>query len=564
VQQTTPADAAQGPQSPRTPDPGTDEPDRAEPHSHLRDAREDAAEAESEGALLASLRTRLHCMDLTGRAKPWLGALLIFALALVLRLYHLGSIHELIFDETYYVKDGWTIVHHGVEMAWPDEPDPAFTAGDVNSSEDRGEYVVHPPIGKWVIGLGMLALGGDSAWGWRISVALLGALSVLMLARIGRRLFRSTGIGLVAALLLAVDGLHLVMSRTSLLDLVLMFFALAAFGALLIDRDRFREGLARSVAAARARGEELPLLGYRAGFRPWRLSAGVLLGLACSVKWSGIYFLAVFGIMTVLWDWWARRRVGERRWWENGLFRDAVPAFVAMVGTSLVVYLASWSGWFASSKGYMRHWAEENGHAGGNGALNALRSLWHYHAQAYDFHIHLDSPHPYQANPLGWLLQIRPTNFYYRSYDYGEMGCEVEKCASQVFSVGNPLIWWFGALSILVVLAVAIWKRDGRAWAALTGIVAGYLPWLMYMDRTIFTFYSVVFEPWMVLCLAYVIGLLVGPRSADGERRLAGTLLAGSLLTLIVLVSAFFWPIWTGQVIDVDQWEWRMWLPSWT
>jgi dolichyl-phosphate-mannose-protein mannosyltransferase len=533
-----------------------------EPHTHLRDAAAEAARADDD--VLAALRTRLHCMQLTTRLRPWIGALAVFALALVLRLWHLGSIHELIFDETYYVKDGWTLVHNGVEMAWPDEPDPAFVSGDVDSYEDRGEYVVHPSVGKWVIGLGMLALGGDSSWGWRIAVALLGALSVLMCTRIARRLFRSTGIGLVAGLLLAIDGLHLVMSRTSLLDLPLMVFALAGFGALLIDRDRFREGLARSVAAARARGEELPLLGYRAGLRPWRLGAGVLLGLACSVKWSGLYFLAVFGIMTVLWDWWARRRAGERRWLENGLFRDAVPAFFAMVGTALVVYVASWTGWFATRAGYMRDWAEENGHAGGNPVLNALRSLWHYQSQAYEFHIHLDSEHPYEANPLGWLLQIRPTNFYYRSYDYGEMGCQVEKCASQVLSVGNPLIWWLGALSVLIALVVAIWKRDGRAWAALAGIIGGYLPWLMYMDRTIFTFYSVVYEPWLVMCLAYVIGLLVGPRSADPERRLAGTLLAGSLLTLIVLVSAFFWPIWTGQVIDVDQWEWRMWLPSWT
>ena len=68
--------------------------------------------------------------------------------------------------------------------------------------------------------------------------ALLGTLSVLMLCRIGRRLFRSTFLGCLAGALLAVDGLHFVMSRTALLDLVLMFFVVAAFGCLLIDRDR--------------------------------------------------------------------------------------------------------------------------------------------------------------------------------------------------------------------------------------------------------------------------------------------------------------------------------------
>ncbi|EWS80531.1 membrane protein [Brachybacterium phenoliresistens] len=523
------------------------------------DSRPEADPASTRSAL----ERLLHAAPMPASRAAWAAALALFALALVLRLWGLGSIHELIFDETYYVKDGYTLVHNGVEMNWPDDPDAAFEAGDVDSYEDSGAYVVHPSVGKWVIGLGMLALGGDNPWGWRISVALLGALSVLMLARIGRRLFRSTGLGLIAGGLLAIDGLHLTHSRTSLLDLVLMFFVLAAFGALLIDRDQFRQRLAEATARVITTGERLSPWGAAGGWRPWRLSAGVLLGLACSVKWSGLYVLAVFGIMTVLWDWWARRRVREKRWLVGGLVRDAIPAFFAMVGTALVTYVASWAGWFASDKGYFRHWAEENGHAGGSPILNALRSLWHYHQEAYAFHVGLDSEHTYQASPFGWLLQIRPTNFYYRSYDYGEAGCQVAKCGAQILSVGNPLIWWLGAIAVLVAVVLGLVWRDGRAWAALSGIIGGYLPWFLYLDRTIFTFYAVVFEPWLILCLVYVMGLIIGPRDGDRERRLAGTLFVGSVLTLIVLVSAFFWPIWTGQTIPLEQWRWRMWLPSW-
>ncbi|MGO2772475.1 MAG: dolichyl-phosphate-mannose--protein mannosyltransferase, partial [Brachybacterium tyrofermentans] len=265
-----------------------------------------------------------------------------------------------------------------------------------------------------------------------------------------------------------------------------------------------------------------------------------------------------------LWDWWARRTAAQKNWLLGGFVKDAIPAFFATVGTALVVYVASWAGWFASSVGYNRHLAAEEGSATGNGIVDSLWSLWLYHRQAYEFHIGLDSEHPYQANPLGWPLMLRPTNFYYRSYEYGENGCEVAKCASHILSVGNPVIWWLGTLAVLITLVIAIVRFDGRAWTALAGIAAGYLPWLLYMDRTIFTFYAVVFEPWLILCLAYVLGLLIGPAGADKERRLAGGLFAGSLLVLIVLVSAFFWPIWTGEVIDLEQWRYRMWLPSWT
>ncbi|MFQ6484965.1 dolichyl-phosphate-mannose--protein mannosyltransferase [Brachybacterium epidermidis] len=546
-------------------------------HTQERAQPRSVAQVETD-AVLDSYRSRLQVMDLPFSRLAWASALAVFALALVLRLWGLGGIAELIFDETYYVKDGYTLTQEGVEMSWPDEHDPVFEGGDVDTYEDRGAYVVHPSAGKWVIGAGMLLLGADNPWGWRISVAVLGSLSVLMLARIGRRLFRSTTVGLIAGLLLAIDGMHLVHSRTSLLDLVLMFFALAGFGALLIDRDRFRERLALHAARLHLAAVDpaptehvtgsrpLPHPGavFHAGWRPWRLAAGALLGLACSVKWSGIYFLAVFGIMTVLWDWWARRAAAQRRWAWVGLVRDAIPAFFAMVGTALVVYVASWAGWFAGDKGYYRTWAQDEGRATGFGPLDAMLSLWHYHRQAYDFHIGLDSEHPYMAQPWGWPLMLRPTNFYYRAYEYGEHGCEVARCSAHILSVGNPLIWWLGSLAVLVSVALAVRFHDGRAWAALSGIAGGYLPWLMYTDRTIFTFYAVVFEPWLVLCLAYVLGLVIGPRDADPDRRLAGGLFVGSLLTLTVLVSAFFWPVWTGDVIDTEQWRWRIWLPGWS
>ena len=72
--------------------------------------------------------------------------------------------------------------------------------------------------------------------------AVLGTARVLVLCRIVRRMIRSTLLGCLAGLLLAVDGLAIVLSRTALLDGPLAFFVLAAFGASSIDRDRARRG----------------------------------------------------------------------------------------------------------------------------------------------------------------------------------------------------------------------------------------------------------------------------------------------------------------------------------
>ena len=69
------------------------------------------------------------------------------------------------------------------------------------------------------------------------------------MGRVARRLFGSTALGCVAAFLLAFEGSHFVMSRTGILDIIVMFLALCGFAALLIDRDRSRAILAEKVGA---------------------------------------------------------------------------------------------------------------------------------------------------------------------------------------------------------------------------------------------------------------------------------------------------------------------------
>lgn len=522
------------------------------------------------------LRTLLGADRLALDATPrdrlagWLWPIAVTVLAGIARFWDLGRPHKLVFDETYYVKDAWSLVTRGYEAQWAAEPNPAFEAGDTSGLGTVASYVVHPPVGKWVIGLGMQLGGGpDSSAAWRLAVAILGTLSVLMIARIARRLFASTALGVVAGLLLAVDGEAIVMSRISLLDPVLTFFVLAAFGALLTDRDQARRRLAERAAVVIDAGGELGW-GPRLGWRWWRLAAAVLLGLAIGTKWSGIYFLAVFGLMTVAWDVTARRAVGVRHWVRAGVLRDGVVAGVVMVGVGVVTYVGSWWSWFASTDAYNRQWAALNPGQGVDWLPPALRSLWKYHQDMWAFHNGLETPHSYAAHPLGWIVQWRPTSFYYPTEVSGLQGqaavdaCGADQCSQAITALGNPVLWWCGAAAILVALVWLIRFRDWRAGAVLSGIAAGWLPWFLYAHRTIFTFYSIAFLPWVVLTLTYVLGLVIGPKDELGaKQRRVAIWCVGVLLALIVAVSVFFYPIWSGMVIPYDFWHVHMWMSQW-
>ena len=186
-------------------------------------------------------------LDATRRSRllGWLLPLAVTLFGGVIRFWRLGVPHNLVFDETYYVKEAYSMLVRGYEASWGNDPNPRFEAGDVSMLQVDPEYVVHPPVGKWMIALGIQLGGGvTSSFAWRLSVAVCGTLAILMIARIARRLFASTALGTLAGLFLAVDGQAIVHSRVSLLDPFLMFFVLAAFGCLLIDRDQARHRLA--------------------------------------------------------------------------------------------------------------------------------------------------------------------------------------------------------------------------------------------------------------------------------------------------------------------------------
>ncbi|MGZ4660275.1 MAG: dolichyl-phosphate-mannose--protein mannosyltransferase, partial [Arthrobacter sp.] len=486
----------------------------------------------------------------------------------LLRFIRLEVPHKLVFDETYYVKDAYSYLISGYERSWPDKANDSFNAGNPDVLLNTPEYVVHPPVGKWMIAAGMWLFGPENPFGWRFAAALTGTLTVLLVSLIALKLFRSLPLAGAAGLLLAVDGHHLVMSRTSLLDVFLTFWVLAAFGALLMDRDDGRRRLAHRLArAAAANGGQPPaaalLAGPWLGVRWWRVAAGVCMGLAVGTKWSGLFFLAGFGILTVLWDLNARRVAGIRGWISGGAIRDGIPAFLGMVPVAGIVYSASWTGWFLSDNAYFRHWAESNPAAEWSWLPDSVRSLIHYHLEAYKFHQGLSSEHPYQASAWSWLVMGRPTSFFYESPPQGTPGCNVEKCTSAILSVGNPLVWWPAAIALLVLLFWWAGRRDWRAGAVLAGVAAGYLPWFMYPERTMFYFYSVSFEPFLVLALVYCLGLVLGRSSDPPWRRRSGLYLVVLFMAAAVLLSAFFYPIWTAEVIPYVDWKVRMWMPSW-
>lgn len=510
--------------------------------------------------------TTLAALDdgrLRDRTRGWVVTISITVMAFLLRFYNLGFPNKLLFDETYYAKDAWAVLQSGYERNWSENANDLLLGGDTSGMLDTAEFMVHPPLGKLLIGWGE-QLFGMNAFGWRFASLVFGTLLVFFTIRMARRLSRSTLVGGIAGVLLAFDGLAFVMSRLALLDIFQATFAVAAVSALLADRDWFRHKLADHL-----REHDLPDLGGKFGplllWRPWRFLAGVLFGASCAVKWNSIYLLAAFGILVVFWDIGARRLAGagRNRWFS--LLIDAPMAFVQLVVVALPVYVATWLKWLTTTGGWSRDWGANNpGDPTVKLLGEPLASLWHYHREIYDFHTGdymAGVTHPYDANPAGWLLMLRPTGIEaVNGIQPGTDGCEAvgTTCMRIISAMGTPILWW--AALVAIVFAVVWWIRwrDWRFGVPLVAIAAVWLPWFQYTDRPQFFFYAIMIIPFSVTVLAMALGKVLGPAAGPQRRRRA--MLVGALIALIIFNFAFIYPILTAELITQPQWWMRMWL----
>lgn len=519
-----------------------------------------------------TLRERLLPLVSVAPGWAWLLPLLPVVLGGFLRFWDLGHPQDIAFDETYYVKDSWSIILSGYERSWPEDADDGFIAGNPPDPLDEAAYAVHPPLGKILIGVGMWLFGPGDAFGWRFSSAVAGTAMILLVVIAAALMFRSPVVAAIAGLALSVDGLHLSHSRLALLDIFLALFLLLAFVLLLVDREDGRMRLARRLGAERppdadegsgAAADRRWAWGPWLGVRWWRIAAGISCGLALGVKWNALYFIAALGLLSVAWDLTARRTAGVRHWFLAGILKDGLFAFVSLIPTALIAYLITWTGWLRSEGGYYRSWAEQNPGEGVLWLPEALRSLWTYHVSAYHFHEGLDTEHNYMSSPWQWLVLARPTSYYYESISQGQAGCAVEQCSQQIVNQGNPAIWWAALPAIAAAVVIVILRRDWRLLSLLGLVAAGWAPWLMYPERTKYFFYTLPYLPFLALILAGIAGLLLpGPRTRRWPGRLGG-MLVGLWLVLVVVCAAYFWPLWTAEVIPYDAWRDRMWFDSW-
>jgi dolichyl-phosphate-mannose-protein mannosyltransferase len=452
------------------------------------------------------------------------GMIGIFIFSLCLRFWGLGRFNSLVFDEVYYAKFANNYLTH------------------------TKFFNAHPPLSQYIIAVGiwlgdMLPIGHDTAnnltGSWRSTFsyrwfnAIFGSFIPIVVGGIAYHLSKRPSYMVIAAGLMALDGLFLVDSRYALNNVFLVLFGILGQLWLLM--------------ALSATGWRRASLG---------MSSGLFFGLSIACKWNGLWFLLGIWLLlgTIIVHQLCTRRpttaitdvspanepsvlvkLSRLRAWEILIYLLIVP---------VLVYFISW----------IPHLQQ-----------NPLPNLWQMQSQILNYHEKIKNGkavHPYCANWYTWPLMLRPLAYYYQVVKTGNTN-NLDQIYD-VHAMGNPFLWWF-AFGAIVTMTGQLWNRliNGMSWELnrldvalpiffLANYGANLFPWIR-VTRCVYIYHYMGSLVFAVLALAWLIDRWL--HSASPELR------GRAITTIFVVAAAFVWwlPIYLGLPLSPPELAGRMW-----
>ena len=382
-------------------------------------------------------------------------------------------------------------------------------------------FDIHPPLGKLLIaGFGKLfdfrpefsfaEIGDefpDSKYmALRFLPSLAGSLLPAIIFLLASQLGFSRRSAFVAGILIALENGLLVQTRFMLMDGFLLLFG---FLSLLFYFKSRSSLMANSY---------------------WLLAA-LFAGLAASIKWTGLTFLAVIVIIEAV------------KIWREKKFSPITSAVAKLLVIPFAVYFSVFALHFAlldkpgPGDAYMSQEFHEK---------NVLKKFVELNWQMYDSNQRLTSDHPYSSKWYSWPFMTRPI-FYWVDGD------------ARIYFLGNPAVWWASTVGVVLsiwylVLSIKNRRKDKILILLLGAYALNLLPFIG-IQRVMFLYHYMIAMVFAVLMLTYVIEKTYNERQTK------------IILTGLVLVSAasflYFSPLTYGLSLSPAEYEKRVWLPGW-
>lgn len=230
--------------------------------------------------------------------------------------------------------------------------------------------------------------------------------------------------------------------------------------------------------------------------------SAIFYGLALASKWSALWAAPILFVL------WLKRK---------NKFKPSVLWFLIL---PFAVYLLTYLPMFTT------------GHN--------LETWWGMQKQMWWYHTGLDATHPYTSSWWTWPLMIRPI-YLYTSEEVGGM-------VSRIYAMGNPLVFWFGIISVVMCALYSYLERNKNLGFIVFCYLIFFAPWAA-SPRIMFIYHYLPSIPFMCIAAGYIL-------------RRNPKIISGYLIISAVLFVYFF-PHWTGTNIPLWLDRSYYWITSW-
>lgn len=261
-------------------------------------------------------------------------------------------------------------------------------------------------------------------------------------------------------------------------------------------------------------------------FRRKFLWMAIFGGLAISIKWTGLTFLALPFLIEMFYL------------FKGKNFREMFKLPIYFLLIPLILYFSVFVIHFSlltkpgSGDAFMKLSFRQD---------NIITKFFQLNTEMYRSNQRLTATHPYGSQWYSWPFMARPI-FYWISEN------------SRIYLFGNPIIWWSSTIALLLSLMYAVRHRIIRI--LLGGYLLNLLPFIG-IKRVMFLYHYLTGLVFAILILVYLI------EKQDDSTWLTSKKIFIGLAIASVVGFIYFAPLTYGLPLNPKSYEARVWLPSW-
>lgn len=388
------------------------------------------------------------------------------------------------FDEIYFARTAYEHLHNLPIYEW-----------------------THPPLGKLLMTIPMVAFGMNT-FAYRLMGNIAGILMIPAIYCLAKMMFKKSKYAVLAAIIMAADGMHFVQTRLGTADGFLVLFIILEYLFMykyIISEDK--------------------PLNKKLWYLFW---SGLFMGCAIAIKWSGVF--AAVGLALVFFFNIAINIFVKNKKWnqENTIIICSCCGFFVII--PLIIYFLS----------YIPYYIVENAY------IKDLKTFIEWQKYMYEYHHDLVATHPYSSMWYTWPITKQSILYWVGTTNSGAI--------TRIALLGNPAIWWFSIPCMIYTLISAIRKRKFEHWFLIIPIIAMMISYVG-IDRIMFLYHYFPVLPFVMLSIVACVKWICEKTHSDAFIYV--------FVAVIVIVFIYFYPIYSGFPTSYEYIKDLQWLKTW-